>query len=150
VRRNKSVCRLQVPSSGETSGGTASSNRLERAAWAWFSALTMNGCTCRTSKEPIWIDLTNTSDNFSTPVCKGQKVGWRSTEQFTVTFDNNNKCVDPRMYTVDQTCPGPATTPPTKCSDTTHVKQPSALGIGWCDYKVGGGLTDPRVIIIGN
>jgi len=106
--------------------------------------------TCRTSKEPIWIDLTNTSDNFSTPVCKGQKVGWRSTEQFTVTFDNNNKCVDPRMYTVDQTCPGPATTPPTKCSDTTHVKQPSALGIGWCDYKVGGGLTDPRVIIIGN
>jgi hypothetical protein len=106
--------------------------------------------TCRKSKDTIWIDLDNTSDSFSTPVCVGQDIGWRGAKTFTVTFDKNNKCVAPATYTLDQkNCPGPSTDPPTKCSPKTIVKQPGGLGIGWCDYVVGGGLTDPRVIIIG-
>jgi hypothetical protein len=106
--------------------------------------------TCRTSKDPIWIDLDNTSDSFSTPVCVGQDVRWRGAKTFTVTFANNNKCVVPPTYTLDEkNCPGPSTTPPTKCSPKTLVKQPSVLGIGWCDYDVGGGTKDPRVIVIG-
>ncbi len=105
--------------------------------------------TCRPSKETIWIDLKNTTDSFVTPVCKDQEFGWRGAKQFTVTFDKSNGCVNPFTYTLDQSCPGPSTTPPTKCSITTHATQPSLSGISLCSYTVGGGLKDPRVIVIG-
>ena len=106
--------------------------------------------TCRKAKHTIWIDLDNTTDSFSTPVCAGQEIGWRGNKTFTVTFDQNNKCVNPLTYTLDPTnVPCPPTGPHTKCSKTTQVMQTSVLGIGLCDYVVGGGLTDPRVIIIG-
>ena len=55
-------------------------------------------------------------------------------------------CVDQLKYPLNQSCGG------SQCSQATQIKQPGSLfstEYGKCDYDVGDGLTDPRVIIIG-
>jgi len=103
---------------------------------------------CQPTSGPLWIDLSSTSGSFSTVVCAKQVIGWMDNKQATVTFKNNS-CLNQLTYTVNQDCPG---LPGYKCSQTTHIKQPGSIfstAIGWCDYDLGGGLKDPRVIVIG-
>jgi hypothetical protein len=118
------------------------------ASWLLVTA-SLASFPCQSPSSPVWIDLKNTTSSFSTAVCVGQTIGWTGAKQFTVTF-HDTSCVSPASYIVDQPCPGaPAGV---KCSVTTVVKQPGSFispDLGWCDYDVGGGLKDPRVIIIG-
>lgn len=116
---------------------------------SWSSlAKTVATVPCRTSGT-VWIDLNSTSENFSVPVCAGQVVGWRGAKQFTVKF-HDTSCVSQVNYTLNQPCPAlPASL---KCSSTTTIKQPGSTissELGSCDYDVGGGTKDPRVIVIG-
>ena len=115
----------------------------------WLSiAKTVASVPCRPSGI-LWIDLNSISEIFSVPVCAGQVVGWRGTKQFTVKFQDTS-CVNQVNYTLNQSCPGPPTS--LKCSATTAIKQPGSTvssELGSCDYDVGGGTKDPRVIVIG-
>lgn len=108
---------------------------------------------CRTFSGPVWIDIRNVSDNFSSAVCKGQLLGFRSPKQFTVTF-HDDSCVGAHQTLVyplkPNNCPSAADRN-LKCSDTITVQQPANVAVdsGTCDYDVSGGALDPRIIIIG-
>jgi hypothetical protein len=108
---------------------------------------------CRPTKEILWIKLNSSSEVFSVPVCKGQKVGWTGDNNYTVKFDANNiGCTSLTKFSVKDACPaGPA--PLSKyCSQTDTIKQPGSWFssvYGQCDYAVDDGITDPRVIVIG-
>lgn len=101
---------------------------------------------CPSSNGTLWIKITSLSGS-DTCVAKGQVIGWMSKMQYTIQFDNVN-CVNPADYVVNQPCPPGY--PGYKCSaPTPPVQQPSVTGIGSCHYKLGGGLVDPRIIVIG-
>ena len=121
------------------------------ASWLLVTT-TVTSIPCRPTSSPVWIDLSNTSDSFSTVVCAGQVVRWKSAEQLMVTFPANNGCVTGQLtYPLNQICTDATTIPSTNfnCSQQANFKQPyRIISYGWCDYTVAG-LKDPRVIIIG-
>jgi len=102
---------------------------------------------CPSSTDTLWIDITSLSGS-NTCVPKNQVVGWRSTKQYTIQFDANSKCFNATDYIVNQAC-SPAIAG-YKCSrPTSPAQQPNSNGFTVCHYKLGGGLVDPRIIVIG-